>query len=248
MLFRAEAKPAIAKRRAWLAGALSLSLCLLLAPTSPALADEHIASVREMEGSAFAYLPGTPTRRLGPGDRIVENTKIVTAKNASLTLVFTDDTEFALGGGTIVNIDEYRYRAKTSANDEPDVSFTASILGGVVRTVTGLVAKYRPRSVTFRTTVATIGVRGTHFTAEVQGSSATIILLAQAAADQSNAIEVSNQFGKVEIEEPGYGTEIPDANSPPSPPRRMDATNNMNRILRSVNTTRRVRIPRSPMR
>jgi hypothetical protein len=123
-----------------------------------------------------------------------------------------------------------------------------SILSGTVRAFTGLLAKRRPLSVRFKTKVATIGIRGTHFAAEVEGDSATIILLAQQDPSASNAIEVSNTYGKVEIDKAGWGTEIPDASSPPSPPRKMQSTQSMNRIIRSVQTTRRVVVPRSPMR
>ena len=45
---------------------------------------------------------------------------------------------------------------------------------------------------------------GTHFAAEVEGNSATIILLAQQDSSASNAIEVSNAFGKVDIEKAGW--------------------------------------------
>ncbi|MGR9093019.1 MAG: hypothetical protein ACU85U_20800, partial [Gammaproteobacteria bacterium] len=108
--------------------------------------------------------------------------------------------------------------------------------------------KRRPGRVRFKTKVATIGIRGTHFAAEVEGDSATIILLAQEDAGASNAIEVSNEFGKVDIDKAGWGTEIPDAMSPPSPPRKMRSTQSMNRIIRSIQTNRRVVVPRTHMR
>jgi hypothetical protein len=125
--------------------------------------------------------------------------------------------------------------------------FSMSIVKGAVRALTGLLAKRRPFSVKFKTKVATIGIRGTHFAAEVEGDSATVILLAQQDTSASNAIEVSNAYGKVEIDKPGWGTEIPDATSPPSPPRKMRSTHSMNRILRSVQTQRRVIVPRMRM-
>lgn len=186
---------------------------------------------------------------LAEGDEVSRKAKIVTGKDAALTLVFTDETELALGASTAIRLDQYEFHPRQpDADDDGLFSFSTSILAGVVRTVTGAIAKVRPRNVSFSIAVATIGVRGTHFTAEVQESSATVILLAQDNGNASNAIEVSNQFGKVEIDEAGYGTEIPDAKSPPSPPRKMTMSNSMNRILRSSQTTRRVLIPRSPMR
>jgi hypothetical protein len=46
---------------------------------------------------------------------------------------------------------------------------------------------------------------------------------------------VENQFGSVVIDKPGYGTEIPDEKSPPSPVRRMQlrTIDNLLRVLRS---------------
>ena len=238
----------------WLCCALGGMLAL--ACVAPHVqADEHVATVTELDGRAFAYLPGTPARTLQEGDGVDEKTRIVTGKNASLTLVFSDETRLVLGASTVINIDNYRYRPQAQApagddgdDDDPAFSFSTSIITGAVRSISGLIGKYRPRKVVYRTTVATIGIRGTHFAADVQETSATVILLAQEDETASNAIEVANAYGKVEIAQPGYGTEIPDAHSPPSPPRLMQTTSSMTRILRSVNTTRRVRVPRSPMR
>ncbi|MFP6782011.1 MAG: hypothetical protein VCB59_09975, partial [Gammaproteobacteria bacterium] len=131
-------------------------------------------------------------------------------------------------------------------SSEKEETFSMSILQGAVRAVSGLLAKRRPLSVRFKAKVATIGIRGTHFAAEVEGESATIILLAQEDTSASNAIEVSNEFGKVEIDKPGYGTEIPDAKSPPSPPRKMSASRNISRTLRRVQNIGRVRVPSVP--
>ncbi len=228
--------------RVWLLG-----LFLLLGLSEGAAAAGRVSAI---EGRCFAYLEGSPMRSLREGDEVVQGTRLVTGRDASLTLTFSDESELTLGARTSMTLDRYHFPAPGAgdadddADDEP--GFGASLLQGVVRVVTGLIAKRRPASVSFGARVATIGIRGTHFTAEVSGDSATIILLAQAVAGAANAIQVSNQYGSVAIDEPGFGTEIPDANSPPSPPRLMQTSRDMQRILRSVNTTRRVRIPRSP--
>jgi hypothetical protein len=57
------------------------------------------------------------------------------------------------------------------------------------------------------------------------------------------SIEVSNAFGSVVIDEPGFGTEVPDANSPPSPPRRMQLRAVQN-LMRSLQSISRIRTPR----
>lgn len=221
---------------------------LLLSCGADAAAASAIAKVTQLEGQAWAYGEGVPMRSLAEDDEVSRMAKIITGKNATLTLEFTDGTQLVLGAKTSIRLDQYDFQPRQAAADDDGLfSFSTSILSGVVRTVTGAIAKARPRSVRFKTTVATIGIRGTHFTAEVQDTSATVILLAQENGSPNNAIEVSNQFGKVEIDEAGYGTEIPDATSPPSPPRKMTMSSTMNRILRSSQTIRRVIVPRSPM-
>ncbi|MFT4562857.1 MAG: hypothetical protein ACI9BW_002606 [Gammaproteobacteria bacterium] len=230
--------------------AITTLLIIALSPAAIAATTSFAANVTKLKGKAFAASTGGVMRRLRVNDRLYEQERVITSKKTSANLTFTDGTAIALGSSTIVTVDSYSYRkpAPGAVAEDKEEAFSMSILQGAVRAVTGLLAKRRPFSVRFRTRVATIGIRGTHFAAEVDGDSATIILLAQQDPSASNAIEVSNAFGKVEIDKSGWGTEIPDATSPPSPPRRMNTTHNMGSILRSINTTGRVRIPRSPMR
>lgn len=214
----------------------------------PAMAETTAANVTKLDGKAFAASSTRGTRKLNQNDRLFEQERIITGKGTSIEITFTDGTTLTLGASTIVTVDSYAYqKTETTDQDGSKSRFSLSILTGAVRAVTGLLAKRRPLSVRFKTKVATIGIRGTHFAAEVEGDSATIILLAQQDPSASNAIEVSNAFGKVEIDKAGWGTEVPDAKSPPSPPRKMRTTQSMNRIVRSIQTNRRVMVPRMRM-
>ena len=67
---------------------------------------------------------------------------------------------------------------------------------------------------------ATIGIRGTNVGGELIGEQATIKLY-PAVDGGDTAIEVYNEHGSVLIDEPGYGTVVADANTAPSPVRRM---------------------------
>jgi hypothetical protein len=58
---------------------------------------------------------------------------------------------------------------------------------------------------------------------------------------------VSNQYGSVVIDKPRYETVIPDAHSPPSPPR-VVRTQRIDNLLRSIQTIRRVTVPRQAPR
>jgi hypothetical protein len=145
-----------------------------------------------------------------------------------------------------MNIDSFDER------EEAETSFATSILKGAFRFVSGLLGREAPQKFKVQVTVGTIGIRGTNVAGEVfereeteSGvieASANVMLLEDEEGDDT-AIEVSNQFGSVVIDEPGFGTEIPDEHSPPSPVRRMQirTVDNLMRAIR--NATQRRRLP-----
>ncbi len=225
---------------------LCLSLLALVAVRAAgAAADDAAARIATLRGDAYALDVSGHTRELDENSPLRAGDRVVTAKRARAFLRFTDDTLVVLGPQTVFRIDGYRYDPTSAAADSGEMSF--SIFKGLARAVTGALAKRQPKRVKFWTTVATIGIRGTHFAAEVGDTSAKVVLLEAETAGAPNAIEVANEFGRVEIDRAGYGTEIPDAHSPPSPPRRLEI-NNMQRMLRSLQTNRRVLAPRMPGR
>jgi hypothetical protein len=115
----------------------------------------------------------------------------------------------------------------------------------VFRVATGAIARLRPRAFRVATPTATIGIRGTQFGGETDGARALVVLLEPERGAEAGAIVVSNAFGSVEIEEPGFGTEIPDAASPPSPPRRMQLRA-VDNLVRSFSNLQRLQVPRLP--
>jgi hypothetical protein len=211
-----------------------------------AQASVEVARAMEVKGQVLATAPGAQLRPLQNESPIYGGDRVVTARNASVTVVFADQTELYLGDRTIINIDSYQF-AGLAGQAAAEETMQMSIFRGVVRAVTGLLARRRPQAVRFSTPSATIGIRGTHFVAEVEDEEVTVVLLAQEDQTAPNAVQVSNPYGSVEVAQPEYGTVVPDADSPPSPVQRM-RTQTMNRILRNVQTTRRVIVPRVPVR
>jgi hypothetical protein len=66
-------------------------------------------------------------------------------------------------------------------------------------------------------------------------ASAKVALLEPEGSDAGNAIVVENKFGSVVIDKPGFGTEIPDEKSPPSPVKRMQLRT-IDNLLRALRT------------
>jgi len=217
-----------------------LAFVLLSLSFKSAFADVEIesGSIANIKGTAWANQPNQAQRALSKESVIYENDVVKTGEESSLSIVFKDKTKFDLGSESDLVITKFTYK---KAGEED--SITMKILKGSFRFISGLIAKKEPRSMTVGTSVATIGIRGTHVAGEVDPTSARIILMEPENKSGPNKIEVFNEFGSVTIDEPGYGTEIPDAFSPPSPPRRMRLRTVTN-LMRSLQSIQRINRPR----
>lgn len=198
-------------------------------------------NVEAIKGTAWGQLPGETARKLEKGSPVFQSDMLKTEKDSTIQLLFADQTKFYLGADTEMSIDKF-----INEGTAEEKGFTARVVKGTFRFITGLIAREKPESMEVNTSVATIGIRGTQVVAEADATSATIILMEPEDTTRKSSIEVYNQYGKVTIDEPGYGTEIPDEFSPPSPPRRM-RLETINNIMRSMQSIQRINIPRPRM-
>ena len=218
---------------------MSVALGLLLAVTTTAeAAAPSAARVSRVTGESSAQAQGGPVRRLAAGDPVFAGERIRTGDRAVLVIEFADESRFTLGPNTEFEVEQYLEEA-----------FHSRIFKGAFRFVSGLIARKQPKNMLVNVPVATIGIRGTHVEGEVTerqekggqtvDASAKIALLEPEGSDKSTAIIVENKFGSVVIDKPGYGTEIPDEKSPPSPVQRMQlrTIDNLLRVLRTPGPT-----------
>jgi FecR protein len=225
-------------------------LGLALLPAMVAAATPSIGRVARMTGDQLghAQAPGTPARKLTAGDPVYAGERIRTGAETVLQIEFTDKGRFTLGPNAEFEVSRY----SVASGDE---AFYSRVLKGAFRFVTGLIARNERKNVQVGVLVATIGIRGTHFEGEVierqdkdgqtVDASAKVVLLEPEGAAGGSAIVVENKFGSVVIDQPGFGTEIPDEKSPPSPVRRMQlrTLDNLLRVIRSPVRTGPVRRP-----
>ncbi len=193
-----------------------------------------------------AQAPGGPVRKLAEGDSLFAGERIRTGAGTALQIEFNDKSRFILGPNTEFEVERYFQAAGGSSGEE---AFHSRILKGAFRYVSGLIARNKRQNVRITVAVATIGIRGTHFEGEVTerqqkdgktvDASAKVALLEPEGSDAGNAIVVENKFGSVTIDKPGFGTEIPDEKSPPSPVKRMQlrTIENLLRVLRTPGGT-----------
>lgn len=202
---------------------------------APAWAAEVVGSVASLRGEVTARQPDGSLRTLAVGAEVYLKDQFETGAAATMTIKFADDTRASMGEKTRLAISEFRFAEHRS-------NFALEVAFGLFRVVTGLIGKLKPEAVAVKLPVGAIGIRGTDFAGEVTGTSALVVLLDPDDSGRKTAIEVSNEYGRVVIDEANHGTEIPDAFSPPSPPRlmRLRSIEGLMRSLQSIQ-----RIPRA---
>jgi hypothetical protein len=228
--------------RNWIKSLVLLCVFMLSGLVSAAEAVPSAGRVSKMTGDnvAEARLADGNARKLGVGDAVYSGERIWTDKGTSVHIQFADESRFALGPNTEFVIEKFKY-----AKGAEDDAFHSRVIKGVFRFVSGLIAHSKGRDMQVRARVATIGIRGTQVEGEVIDrqekdgktidASAKIVLMEPEEEGKATSIVVSNEFGSVVIDKPGYGTEIPDEKSPPSPVRKMQlrTVENVLRALRS---------------
>lgn len=188
--------------------------------------------------------------RVREGDPVYAGSEIKTGSNSKAVIRFHDDSMFALGPNSQMAVNDFRYK-----QDAEDNVISTNILKGTFRFISGLIAKKKPANMNVKLgSVATIGIRGTHVAGEVtegtedkEASAQVILMEPEDDPAKPTAILVSNDYGSVVVDQPGYGTEIPDEHSPPSPVRKMQVRTieNITRALRNA-TPKSIPKPRIP--
>ncbi len=224
-------------------GVSLIALGLLLAAAVAEAQTPSVGRASRITGEQLssAQAPGGPVRKLAEGDSLFAGERIRTGAGTVLQLDFTDKSRITLGPNAEFEVEKYFQAAGGVSGEE---AFTSRVFKGAFRFVSGLIARNKRQNVRITIAVATIGIRGTHFEGEVTerqekdgktvDASAKVALLEPEGSD-GNAIVVENKFGSVVIDKPGFGTEIPDEKSPPSPVKRMQlrTIDNLLRVLRT---------------
>src|SRR6516225_11300533 len=118
--------------------------------------------------------------RIAKGDEVVRNELVRTAADSDARFVFRDDTNLMLGPGSTLKLD------RTVFDDPKPGDIAIKLTAGAFRFVTGNSNK---EAYEIKTPLATLGVRGTMFDAQVQRGRNTIFLV-------SGEVTVCVQGGK----------------------------------------------------
>ncbi len=189
--------------------ALLFSASVLAAPA---------ARVEFAAGNVTATAADGKVRPLAKGGEVAPGDTVSTNEGRA-QLRFTDDGLVSLHTQSVFRIEQYQW---SGATDGTERGIFRLIKGGL-RTITGKLSKINRKAYLMHTAVATIGIRGTEYTMQLNGG------LSGSVAE--GAIEVCNSGGCLGVAS-GQSYYVPDAATKPAlsnkqtalPPRQPDAT------------------------
>jgi hypothetical protein len=215
-----------------------LSTLAMAADTATAATDSAATAgkVVYLRGSVTATTRDGTRRDLTRDAAVLVGDTIATGARSTVLIRLQDGSKFELGPEASMEMTKFNYQ-----QDKEKDGISTRILKGVFRFVTGQVAKDKPENMNVEVGgTATIGIRGTHVVGKLEGEAATVILLEpEDNGERKTAIQVANQAGSVYIDQPNYGTEVADANTAPTPPRRMRLQTIQN-LMRTIQAVQRI--------
>ena len=196
-------------------GRLLAALLLCLTAGS---AEAAAAKVLLVTGVATATPQGGGTRSLGRGDTVAAGEVLSVGRNSYLNLGFADGGRVLLRPNTQFEVEAYDYPAAPTPTPaaaapaetpaEAAVPATGSgkaffkLVKGGFRAISGLIGKQDAQDYLVRTTVATIGIRGTDYVAEICSGQECAGPYLQVDGDLSEALQVGVNEGGIEVTTP----------------------------------------------
>src|SRR5262245_19722919 len=132
---------------------------------TPAALAAPAGEVTHISGAVVAQNPDGQSRILSVKSNVEQGDVIATADNSYARVKFADGTETVLRPASQVKIDRFNFEEQKPQAD----GMVLSLLKGGMRAVTGLLGKRNPAAMRVATPSATIGIRGTTFTALLVG-------------------------------------------------------------------------------
>jgi hypothetical protein len=102
-------------------------------------------------------------RALKSGDAVFENTRLMSAKDSSASMILRDGTTLVLGNNSQFEVQQFAFDATTQKGN-----IFVNLLQGSMRMLTGLIAKVNPESIQVKTKTLSVGIRGTDFIVETE--------------------------------------------------------------------------------
>ena len=190
---------------------ISKVLTIFLFTTQLSFSAEQIGIIGFVIGDVF----NQKGEKLNVGDSIFFGDTINAREGAKSQLMFIDQTVMTIGSKTELTIDEFIFDPNENTG-----KLLATIKSGSVKVLTGKISEINPENLEVKTPAGTIGTRGTEFKASVdpETTQSKILLVGPGPNNQLNlragAVDVSNEFGTVTLDQPYLFTELTQNRAP----------------------------------
>jgi len=131
---------------------------------------------------------------------------LTTEKSTFARIKFVDGGEVVLRPETVFKIDAYAYKPEAGEQHQDSAMF--NLVKGGLRSVTGALGKRSPDAFKMKTTVATIGIRGTHFGALLCNNDCANIPTVTGQPPE-NGLHTDTASGKAVISNAAGSVEVP---------------------------------------
>jgi hypothetical protein len=146
-----------------LASAMGLALaCWSGIATAQDNTKAPVGYVKNVKGAATVTTAGQVVQAQA-GTPLHQGSALKTSADASMGVIFKDNTMMSFGPSTELTVDEYLYEP-----GEGKLKLGARMGKGTLNYVSGVIAKLQPEAVTVKTPTGMIGVRGTQFLLKVE--------------------------------------------------------------------------------
>lgn len=164
-----------------------------------ASAESAVGQVEELVGQAVAQSPGK-SRALAPHSLLFQGDVLETMADSTLLARFTDGGSLRMGANSRIVVEQYVYDEQGQ-----DSNALFSLFKGFVRMVTGTLVKKQPDRFRVSTPLASVGVRGTDFFAQIveDGENIGVYQL-----DEGHVVAVATQSDALLIDKEGYYTHV----------------------------------------
>lgn len=129
-------------------------------------------------------------------DILFEKDVLITSRGSRLLIMLKDQTKISLAENTHFELTSYHHSKQKSEAD-------FKMLKGAFRAITGAIGKQDSPQFEVHTPIATIGVRGTDFWGGFIFSEDLDVTMIS-----GKGVYITNEFGAVEIQQPGEGTTV----------------------------------------
>lgn len=183
---------------------IGLLAACLAAAAGPVNAGDTVGKATRVQGQALAKAEDA-NRTLSRGSIVARDDTLVTLQDSRLTVRLVDGAELTLGANASLQVNDLVFN-----QTDPSQSRLALAADGAFRMITGTINSASGASVQVTSPLATLAIRGTDFwTGPIDGIYGVLLL--------SGEVNVRTAGGEVTLDEPGTGTNISDAASPPGP-------------------------------